>query len=230
MIDLNRIDRAILATEPWNWVFIDDLFAPGDAGELARNFPRDRYKTVAGYDGEKGYEYEAREFIGMGASTASHADALAPAWQRLARDLLSPAYRESVSLLVSLDVTSLPVEVNTFHYGPGSWLGPHVDLKDKLVTHVLYFNEVWNPGEGGCLAILAAPEESARVRTIAPLVGNSALLVRSDGSWHEVSRVAPGCTRSRRSMTVTFYRPGSISTMWPPNDPSGLHAYTGPLE
>jgi hypothetical protein len=26
-------------------------------------------------------------------------------------------------------------------------------------------------------------------------------------------------------MTITFYRPGSVSTMWPPGDATPLHAY-----
>src|SRR5262249_6988027 len=34
-----------------------------------------------------------------------------------------------------------------------------------------------------------------------------------------------GSSTSRRSMTVTFYRPGSISTMWPPGDAASLHSY-----
>ena len=48
------------------------------------------------------------------------------------------------------------------------------------------------------------------------IVGNSSVLVRSEKSWHAVSRVAESSRCSRRSVTVTFYRPGSVSTMWPP--------------
>ena len=42
------------------------------------------------------------------------------------------------------------MEVNVFRYPPRAWLGPHVDLKDKLITHVFYFNEAWSAGQGGC--------------------------------------------------------------------------------
>ena len=38
---------------------------------------------------------------------------------------------------------------------------------------------------------------------VSPLVGNSAVLVRSDDSWHAVSRVAEHCRLSRRSLTAT---------------------------
>ena len=49
------------------------------------------------------------------------------------------------------------------------------------------------------------------------------VLVRSNHSWHAVEKVKQNIDQSRRSMTVTFYHPGSVSTMWPPNDTSELH-------
>ena len=58
-----------------------------------------------------------------------------------------------------------------------------------------------------------------------PIVGNSAVVVRSENSWHAVSRVVKGCRLSRRSLTATFYREGSVSTMWPPGDKTPLHRF-----
>jgi hypothetical protein len=55
--------------------------------------------------------------------------------------------------------------------------------------------------------------------------GNSVVLVRSEQSWHAVSRVVSDCRASRRSVTVPFYSPGSVSTMWPPGTRSRLHQY-----
>jgi Rps23 Pro-64 3,4-dihydroxylase Tpa1-like proline 4-hydroxylase len=108
------------------------------------------------------------------------------------------------------------MEINVVHYGPGAWLGPHVDLKEKVVTHVLYFNEAWDPQLGGCLNILKSSDPGDVHATIPPVVGNSVLLVRSNHSWHSVSRVAAQCQTSRRSVNVIFHLPGSVSTMWPP--------------
>jgi hypothetical protein len=54
------------------------------------------------------------------------------------------------------------------------------------------------------------------VTHVSPRVGNSAVLVRSDNSWHAVSGVARTCQLSRRSLTATFYYPGHVdSTVWP---------------
>jgi hypothetical protein len=93
-----------------------------------------------------------RALIHMGAGEPSHSETVSREWQELARDLVSPGYREAM----------------------GRFTGP-------------------------------------------------AVLVRSDDSWHAVSRVVDGSESSRRS--VTFYKPGSVSTMWPPGEEPALHPY-----
>lgn len=226
MLDLTRIEQQKLSTEPFDWAFVDGLFSPADAEALATTYPRDHFKTVKGYDGEKGYEYEARSLIAMGASVPSYVEGLSPAWQQLARALLSRDYRAAMTKLTGCNLLGAAIEVNVFHYTPGSWLGPHLDLKDKLVTHVLYFNQSWNMADGGCLTILRSADMADVVAEVAPIIGNSSVLVRSEKSWHAVSRVVDGCRRSRRSVTVTFYRPGALSTMWPAGDATPLHGYT----
>jgi SM-20-related protein len=225
MIDFARIKSQALTHDPYDWAFVDNLYSPSDAAELAATYPTDHFKTVNGYDGEKGYSYESRCLIGMGSSKASFPEGLSPAWRQLAADLLSPDYREAMSKLTGRDLSQLMIEVNVFHYGSGAWLGPHLDLKDKVITHVLYFNETWDRRDGGCLAILRSSNMSDEVAEILPTVGNSALIVRSNKSWHAVKRVREGCQQSRRSVTVTFYPAGSVSTMWPPNDQTPLHDY-----
>jgi SM-20-related protein len=227
MIDLTRFTPEALSTEPYRWGFIAGLFSPADGEALVRSFPREHFKTVKGYDGEKGYQYEARSLIRMGAEVPSHRKHLSIAWQCLADSLLSPGYRAAMSRLTGLDLSGLPMEVNVSHYGPKAWLGPHVDLEDKVVTHVFYFNDAWDVADGGCLTILPSSDMSQSVKVIPPLIGNSVVVVRSANSWHAVSPVRETCQTSRRSMAVTFYRPGSLSTMWPEGDQTPLHNYSG---
>lgn len=224
-IDLSRFSSQRLETEPFEWSSLGGVFSSRDAAALAHTFPSDRFKTVTGYDGEKGYEYEARSIIHMGANAPTHADTLSAVWRRLAASLVSSEYRAALGRFTGIDLSAASMEANVFHYGPGAWLGPHLDLKDKLVTHVFYFNVTWDEADGGCLTILRSKDIADAVRIIAPVVGNSVVIVRSDRSWHAVSRVRSACARSRRSMTVTFYRPGSVSTLWPPGESPALHPY-----
>src|SRR4051812_20892448 len=199
MIDLTKLTPDALAREPYNWAFVDGLFSPADASALARTFPRDHFKTIGGYDGEKGFQYEARSLVGMGATEATHAGRLSEPWRRLTAELLSGEYRAAVSRVTGLDVSGLWMEANVSHYGERAWLGPHVDLEDKVVTHVFYFNEVWDELDGGCLTVLSSGDMKDVVKIVAPRVGNSAVLVRSQNSWHAVSPVREGCRTSRRS-------------------------------
>ena len=94
----------------------------------------------------------------------------------------------------------------------------------KLATHVVYFNSTWNQADGGRLRILRSADTEDVAAELLPIVGNSVVIVRSENSWHCVSRVVNHAASSRRSVTVTFYRPGSISTMWPPGT-RPLHPY-----
>ena len=229
MIDLNKLTPEALASEPYRWAAVGGLFSPADAAALARTFPRDHFKTIGGYDGEKGFQYEARSLIGMGAREPAHAERLSGPWRRFTSELLSAEYRAALSRMTGLDLSALPVEANVSHYGARAWLGPHVDLEDKVVTHVFYFNESWDEGDGGCLTVLRSGEMADVVKVVPPVVGNSAVLVRSPNSWHAVSPVRDGCRTSRRSLTVTFYRPGSLSTMWPEGDATPLHDYGSKL-
>jgi hypothetical protein len=228
MLDLTQIARSKLQTRPYAWTTIDGLFTPRDTAALARTFPCDHFKTVSGHGGEKDYDYEARSLIRLGTDSVSNAAQLSGVWLELAHDLLSPSYRTAMSLLTALDLTSAPLEVNVCHYGPGASLGPHLDLPEKIVTHVLYFNSTWDRAAGGCLSILRSRDPDDVACQVIPTAGNSAVLIRSDRSWHAVPRVVEGCRISRRSMTVTFYRSDSASSMWPPNDPTPLHNCSAP--
>jgi Rps23 Pro-64 3,4-dihydroxylase Tpa1-like proline 4-hydroxylase len=226
MINLEKIARHHLHHQPFRWAQVDGLYSPQDAAALAETYPCDHFKVVKGYGGEKDYEYEARQLIAMTTGQVVNPQALSPHWMALAQDLRSSAYRQALSALTGLDLSVAPMEVNLFHYGPGSNLGPHPDLADKVVTHILYFNDSWNPARGGCLQILGSRDPDSVFEQIPPVVGNSAVLVRSDTSWHAVSRVVDDSPVSRRSITVTFYRPGSTSSMWPEGDDTPLHDYS----
>lgn len=213
---LDAVFNATLEHVPYAHALIDGLFRPESARELAATFPTDHYRIVSG-DDEKRYRYDARPFVAFGRDEVAFADHLSPAWRALGQGLASPAYREALGRLINLDLSDAPFEANVFHFGPRCLLDPHPDLPDKIVTQVLYFNEGWNPADGGCLRILRSSNPDDFVTEVPPLVGRSVVLVRSENSWHGVPAVRRGVARSRRSLTATFYRPGSTSTMFPPN-------------
>ena len=225
IINFEAIRNHRLETVPYRWATIGNLFDPESARRLTATYPRDHFKTVAGHNGEKSFQRQARSLIPMGADAAADPGNLSEAWRTLAADLLSPEYRAAMSALTGHNLADALLEVNLFHDGPDCCLGAHQDLPDKLVTHVLYFNRSWNTSDGGCLTILRSKNVADRVAEVLPVVGNSAVLVRSDQSWHAVSRVVNESASSRRSVTVTFYRPGSAGTMQPLYNTAPLHRF-----
>lgn len=223
MIDLSRITANRLQTEPYRWAFIDRLFAEPDAAALASSFPRDHFQRQADYGGGKVFEFRARSLVRT--DEIARPEELSEAWRELALDFLSPGYRAALSSMTGLDLGNARLEVNVFHYPPGSSHGAHPDHRDKIVTHVLYFNDSWNESDGGCLTILGSANPQDVVRQVLPVVGNSAVLVRSDNSWHAVSPVAKSCHETRRSLTATFYRHDSSGTLWSPRNTAPTYDY-----
>ena len=213
MLNLQALRDASMEHSPYSYAAIDGLFAAEHAARLAATYPDDHYRVVSGRQ-EKAYRYDARPFVAFGTSDVCFPDRLTTEWRQLGADLASPEYREAIGRLTAMDLSESPLEVNIFHYGPKSSLDPHLDLPDKLVTHVLYFNAQWQREDGGCLRILRSADPEDCVREVLPLVGSSAIIVRSDRSWHSVPAVRRQADVSRRSMTVTFYRPGSSSTLF----------------
>jgi len=181
VLQIEALSRATLRREPYSHAIIDELFQPERARALAATFPTDHYRIVSG-GAEKLYRYDARPFVAFGRDEVMFADKLPAEWQALGKQLTSSAYREALGRLTNLDLSDAPLEVNLFHYGPSCVLEPHLDLADKIVTHVLYFNDAWDPADGGCLRILRSSNPDDFVTEIPPLVGSSAVLVRSEQS------------------------------------------------
>jgi len=103
-----------------------------------------------------------------------------PAQHNLEAPFVTLFLRQLLSQLTGCDLIAAPMEVNVFHYGPGANLGPHSDLEDKLVTHILYFNPSWDREDGGCLTILRSADPADIAAEVDPIVGNSAVVVRSE--------------------------------------------------
>ena len=225
MLTPGYIARHRIESYPYRWAAVNDLFRREDALELVETYPLDHFKPMSAHGADRQWEYDVRSLIDMGAGRISFPEDLSMAWRALAMDLLSPEYRAAMSALTGCDLRQASLEVNVFHYGAGGLQSPHQDLPDKIVTHVLYFNRAWNGADGGCLRILRSPDPEDAAFEVTPIVGRSCVIVRSDDSWHAVSRVTgkPNC--SRRAVTVTFYRASSVSTMWPPGDTTPLRRY-----
>jgi hypothetical protein len=215
ILDLSVIDGAVLDETPYRWGHVGPLFSPADATRLCQTVPVEHAEVRADSDGRRSWSFRVRGLVAMGGSSAVRPAELDPAWRALADDLGGLAYRRSLSSLTGVDLTDLDLEANVFSYPGGGYQEPHPDLPEKVVTHVLWFNEDWKADYGGCLRILNSRNEDDIAVELLPELGWSAVFVRSESSWHSVTAVTEDAPTDRRAVVVTFYLPGSVSTMWP---------------
>lgn len=188
--------------EPFTWLAtgVGDLLDEATAADLAATFPTGSFERRAAdpRTSDKSYRNFSRVLHGPGAATATDLPGL---WADLVDDLLTPAYRDTVAEILGVTPPA-ELEIRLARHAAGDWLGPHTDRADKVFSHIFYLNEGWRPEWGGCLEILGSDDPADVVTTVVPELGATALILRSDKSWHQVSRVAPGVHRERTSLLV----------------------------
>jgi hypothetical protein len=213
MIDFDALAGTALQRDPYDWALVDGAFDRERAPALIDTFPTLDFWQIAGHDGEKSYTYDARPLVVCGADRAPRLSPLSQPWQEVVDDLLSPRYRDALSTAIRQPLDDAVMEANLWRWPNQAHLGPHLDMKEKIVTQVFYLNGGWNPWWGGCLRILRSKDEADLASEIPPLLGNASILVRSDRSWHTVSPVNAAPV-PRRSLIVTWLRAGSRSPTW----------------
>jgi Rps23 Pro-64 3,4-dihydroxylase Tpa1-like proline 4-hydroxylase len=227
VIDFDALASTHMHEAPYEWGLSQQALDPARAPALIDTFPSEDFWRIAGHDGEKSYTYSARPVVILGADRAANLSRLSDPWQELVADLLSPRYRESLGLAIGRPLDEALMEAAIWRWGHDAHLGPHLDMREKLVTQVFYLNAGWNPWWGGCLRILNSQDESDLAAEIEPILGNASILVRSDRSWHAVSAVA-GTPVPRRSLIVTWLRPGNTSPTWYEDEDGTVRTFAEP--
>lgn len=210
MLDLAAIEKATVHDEPWRWAVVDGVFSSNEeALALTREFPVDGFRWFFSGSGAKRYRYWGRLLVEPGATTLASRSDLTPRWQAFVEDvLLSTAYRTAVGTAIGRDLSDAHMEATCWRYDPGCWFSAHVGSPDRIVNQVFYFNEHWVPEDGGYLRVLAAPDAPAPAAEIEPILGRSALIIRSDNSWHAIDPVTVHRGPSRCTVVVSFRTAG----------------------
>jgi Rps23 Pro-64 3,4-dihydroxylase Tpa1-like proline 4-hydroxylase len=188
--------------EPYCWLATapGELLDAATAEALGESFPTTGFVRVrASAHGDKDYANYSRPLTSPGGELQA-CDDLSPVWRALLEDLRSLEYRQAVAGVLGQTTLADHVELRLVRHAAADFLGPHTDRPDKLFSHVVYFNRGWNDAWGGQLEVLDG--EKAVVARIRPVLGASALIGRSEGSWHQVAPVRDGAADERRSLVV----------------------------
>lgn len=199
LLRLDLVANLRLQTEPFAWGLLTQTFAStADAQWLQRTFPAEGFRQISSEYGEKRYQMCGR---------ALDVDDAAP-WPALGEELRSDAYRSALEACTGLDLSTSSVELSLWRQSRGSFLSPHTDKADKVLTHILFFgNDDWCADDGGFLRILRSSDDDDVATLVAPRLEHSVVLVRSDRSWHGVGEVL-SIRQDRCSLQVVFHRSG----------------------
>ena len=130
------------------------------------------------------------------------------AWKKLVCLINDPDYQNSIYKNLNIDCSNLKKEIILNEYKSGDFISAHTDRKPKILTHLIYLSDLSEADKGGELEII---DQSGKVdHFITPKEGKDIFLIRSDNSWHAVSKIT--AEKVRRSIQIVFWEDTPINT------------------
>lgn len=214
---LERMDaRAFQEQHPYPWANPAGLLTPEGHAALRASLPAmEQFSEVFGKVRRYGQQSHDRLALEYSPDLA-----LSPHWQAFMNELTGPHYRRFMARMLGTRAFTLRFH---WHYTPaGCSVSPHCDARDKLGSHIFYFNteDDWQAEWGGQTLVLddngrfdskSAPAFEDFDRTIeSQALGNySFLFCRRGNSWHGVRELGcpPGHYRKVFIVVIDERRP-----------------------
>ena len=228
MLNLNAIDRTTMQSVPYSYAVIENLLPKAASLELSASFPQEQFRLSIG----EGYGYLWSEMLASNEDIAlmykfcnraspelsdrwrdriaqgrlsSNLGNLSSIWRQMIEELWTPAYRQALTQMSGVELKDCAMVIGFRRYNLGNSHHPHTDEPSKALTHLLFFNEQWPMDWGGCLRILLDEKPESVFQYIAPLNQFSAVIVRSNNSWHMVTPVASTALQCRLALRIAFF-------------------------
>ena len=107
-----------------------------------------------------------------------------PAFARLVEGLMSSEFEDAFSEKYGVDLSDKPMMITVRGHAQAKDGRIHTDSKVKLVTGLLYLNDIWDEG-GGRLRLLRQPDNiDDFIAEVPPSGGTLVSFLRADNSWH----------------------------------------------
>jgi SM-20-related protein len=213
VLNIEAIRYASMCTDPYPYASYDHTFT--DVDRLLAAFPEDGFEyhaqrrlleTLGRKESDQWYQHNVRTrpLLNLGETSPHEPDELDDVWLALAEDLASPGYREALTELTGFDVRSIPMQTHFWSFEGGASFKPHVDKPHKMVTHLMYLTEDWEPSAGGAFLVLGSSDHTDVSQSFPPYAGSSLVLRRTDDAWHSVTPIPRG-GRPRRLIQTWFW-------------------------
>ncbi|MBE9103682.1 2OG-Fe(II) oxygenase [Nostoc cf. edaphicum LEGE 07299] len=222
MLNFDSIRTTAMQKVPYNWALIKNLLSPEASLELAASFPHEEFRFSEG----EGYGYlwtkmfvssedislmlrysdsRWQQRIAEGRFT-SNLLPLSNIWRQLIEELWTDSYRAAIAEMSGLELKDCAMGIGFRRYNFGHLHRPHTDEPNKVLTHLLFFNQQWSVDWGGCLRILKDSQPESAFQDILPVSDSSVAIARSDNSWHTVTPLTCPASESRLALRVAFFR------------------------
>lgn len=220
-LDYDRLDaidaQAFRTARPYPWVNPQGLLTPEGYHTLLEHLPAQEQFTPS-FGRPRAHDQRSHDRFLL-----AYHDSLSVAqvWKDFIAELRGPTYRNFLSRLLGTRAFALRFH---WHYTPhGCSISPHCDAKDKLGSHIFYFNteQDWDPAWGGQTLLLddrgrfprnSAPEiEAFDSVSASHALGNASLLFARNGrSWHAMRPLQCPEDRLRKVFIVVVSRFGPV--------------------
>ncbi|MHC5775476.1 2OG-Fe(II) oxygenase [Nostoc sp.] len=228
MLNFESIRTTAMQKVPYNWALIKNLLSPEASLELTASFPHEEFRLSEG----EGYGYSWgkmlatsedislmlkssdnrwRERMAQGRLTYDLRH-LSKVWRQLIEELWTDSYRATLAEMSGLELKDCVMDIGFRRYGSGQLHHPHTDEPNKVLTHLLFFNQQWSVDWGGCLRILKDSQAESVFQDILPLSDSSVAIARSDNSWHMVTPLTCPVSECRLALRVAFFRNGRLTS------------------
>ena len=213
---------------PFRHAALDGMLSPEGFERLRDEYPPlELFEQHVGLPRRFDQAPHDRLYLELGTSLYHQGDAaapgviamadLAPVWQQFVEQLRSEPYRRAVLGVLGARTATLRF---TWHVAfTGCSVSPHRDAREKLGTHLFYFNSEreWSEDWGGSTLLFGRRTTAAmnpgfdqfESQVSAPFLGNRSLIFRNQrAAWHGMRPIAAPAGCYRKLFAVVFDRPG----------------------
>lgn len=155
--------------------------------------PRAYDGTRAADNGGKGKDGKLRCYVGR-----ENVDEF-PAMGELIEELMRPETYELVGDLIQRDLRNAYLRLEVIADRSGFWLKPHKDIREKLMSMLVYVNPY---GENENLGTDLYNEDLQRVKTVPYRHNYGYLFAPGDDTWHGFEKKP--IVRERRSILINY--------------------------
>jgi hypothetical protein len=163
MIDLEAVDRAPVAKEPFSYFLAEKVLTPQTLAAIKTDFPA---------------------ITSTGVLPAEDLDA-GPSFAALIEEIRSEPSAQLIERKLDTPLVDKPLMMTVrgrCHARDGKI---HTDSKDKIVTGLLYLNDPdWAPAGGRLRLLWSGSDLEDVLAEVPPIGGTMAVFKRSSNSWH----------------------------------------------